>query len=399
VIHTVIRVRLGQAALCAAEHDAADRGRDAAGSSNPSGPDADAVGAGGDRSYDIVCGRGLIAGIGPAVRLAGGRRAVLVSDSAVIESHGRRVATSLTSAGIDVLTLAVRSGEPSKSVAEAARLWDALAAAHVDRETHVIAVGGGVTGDLAGFVAATFARGLPWWQVPTTLMAQVDSAIGGKTGVNLAAGKNLVGAFWQPRGVFADVETLATLPAREYLSGLAEVVKYGMIFDPGFFAWLEDNAEPLRGRDPGVLIHAVERSAAYKAAVVSEDELELSGARAALNYGHTFGHAYEAAAGYGLLLHGEAVAIGMARAARLALLLDRIPPEVVDRQDRLLSGLGLPSEPDAAGPISVDTLLEIMRRDKKAVGGRLRFVLPDRLGHVELVGNVPEEAVRRSLIR
>jgi len=267
---------------------------------------------GGDRSYDIVCGRGVLGRVGPAVRAAGGRRAVLICDAAVNETHGERVAGSLAGSGIQALRFAVASGETTKSVDQATRLWEAMAAEAVDRETHVIAVGGGVTGDLGGFVAATFARGLPCWQVPTTLVAQVDSAIGGKTGVNLAAGKNLVGAFWQPRGVFADIETLATLPAREYLSGLAEVVKYGVIFDPGFFAWLEENSAPLRSREPASLAHAVERSAAFKAAVVEEDERETTGARAALNYGHTFAHAYEAAAGYGRLLHGEAVAIGMA---------------------------------------------------------------------------------------
>ena len=353
--------------------------------------------AAGDRSYDVVCGWGILDRVGPAVRAAGGRRAVLICDAAVAATHGARVAQSLAGAGIEALRLELASGETTKSIHEATRLWEAMAAEAVDRETHVIAVGGGVTGDLAGFVAATFARGLPCWQVPTTLVAQVDSAIGGKTGVNLAAGKNLVGAFWQPRGVFADIETLTTLPAREYLSGLAEVVKYGMIFDPGFFTWLEETRMPLRSRQPAALAHAVERSAAFKAAVVAEDERETSGARAALNYGHTFAHAYEAAAGYGRLLHGEAVAIGMARAARLANLLGRIPAELVDRQDGLLTGLGLPVAPDHAGTIPPETLLAIMRRDKKAVGGRLRFVLPDRLGHVQLVGDVPEDAVRQSL--
>ena len=353
--------------------------------------------AGGARAYDIVCGRGVLVRLGPAVRAAGGHRAVLICDAAVAATHGERVAASLAAAGVDTLRLEVASGEPTKSVGEAARLWDALAAEAVDRGTHVVAVGGGVTGDLAGFVAATFARGLPCWQVPTTLVAQVDSAIGGKTGVNLGAGKNLVGAFWQPQGVFADTETLATLPDREYRSGLAEVVKYGMIFDPDFVAWLEATSLALQSRQPEAVASAVERSAAYKAAVVEQDEWETTGARAALNYGHTFAHAYEAAAGYGRLLHGEAVAIGMARAARLGALLGRISSDLVDRQDRLLGAMGLSVRPELAGDIPADTLLEIMRRDKKSAGGRLRFVLPDRLGHVELVGDVPESAVRQAL--
>jgi 3-dehydroquinate synthase len=234
--------------------------------------------------------------------------------------------------------------------------------------------------------------------VPTTLVAQVDSAIGGKTGINLAAGKNLVGAFWQPRGVFADIDTLATLPAREFISGFAEVVKYGMILDAPFFGWLEANTAALLAREPAALAHAVERSAALKADVVARDERELTGLRAILNYGHTFAHAYETAAGYGTLLHGEAVAIGMARAARLARDLGRVPTELVARQDRLLTALELPTAPPAGPGMAADRLLDIMARDKKTVAGRLRFVLPTRIGHVELVETVPPELVRRALV-
>jgi len=350
-----------------------------------------------DRSYDIVCGRGVLAGIGARLAAAGVRRAVIVTDAVVAESHGRKVADSLAAAEIQALALTVPSGEASKSVGEAARLWAALADHAVDRSTHVVAVGGGVVGDLAGFVAATFARGLPVWQVPTTLVAQVDSAIGGKTGINLESGKNLVGAFWQPSGVFSDIDTLATLPRREYVSGLAEVVKYGMIFDPGFFDWLEAHATALVGREPGPIEHAVERSAALKAAVVECDEREITGARAALNYGHTFAHAFETAAGYGRLLHGEAVAIGMSCAARLAAEMGRISAEIVARQDRLLMALGLPVNLAAAGPLDPNALLAVMARDKKSLGGRLRFVLPSRIGAVELVGNVDELVVRRVL--
>ncbi len=350
-----------------------------------------------DRSYDIVCGRGVLAGIGARLAAAGVQRAVIVTDAVVAESHGRKVADSLAAAEIQALALTVPSGEASKSVGEAARLWAALADHAVDRSTHVVAVGGGVVGDLAGFVAATFARGLPVWQVPTTLVAQVDSAIGGKTGINLESGKNLVGAFWQPSGVFSDIDTLATLPRREYVSGLAEVVKYGMIFDPGFFDWLEAHATALVGREPGPIEHAVERSAALKAAVVECDEREITGARAALNYGHTFAHAFETAAGYGRLLHGEAVAIGMSCAARLAAEMGRISAEIVARQDRLLMALGLPVNLAAAGPLDPNALLAVMARDKKSLGGRLRFVLPSRIGAVELVGNVDELVVRRVL--
>jgi 3-dehydroquinate synthase len=264
----------------------------------------------------------------------------------------------------------------------------------VDRQTHVVGVGGGVVGDLSGFAAATFGRGLPVWHVPTTLVAQVDSAIGGKTGINLGAGKNLVGSFWQPRGVIADVATLATLPDREFKSGLAEVVKYGMILDPEFFDWLEANTGAILARDAAALAHVVGRSAALKADVVERDEREITGLRAVLNYGHTFAHAYETAAGYGTLLHGEAVAIGMVSAAALAQSLGRIGPDVVSRQERLLLAFDLPVAVPTGPGFASDALLATMARDKKTVGGRLRFVLPTRIGHVELVDGIDPAAVR-----
>lgn len=346
-----------------------------------------------DRSYDIVCGRGILDSVGPTLRTAGARRAVLICDGSVAATHGTGVYRSLADAGIATIRLEVTPGEASKSVAGAGRLWEAFARETVDRETHIVAVGGGVTGDLAGFVAATFARGLPLWHVPTTLVAQVDSAIGGKTGINLEAGKNLAGAFWQPRGVFVDGDTLSTLPTREFVSGLAEVVKYGMIFDADFFAWLEDHAARLLARDQAAVALAVEKSAAFKAAVVERDEREITGLRAALNYGHTFAHALETATGYGRLLHGEAVAIGMDCAARLAALMGRIAQDVVVRQSNLLRSLDLPTSLSAAGNPPPLDLLAIMARDKKAVGGRLRFVLPKRLGEVETVADITPEMV------
>jgi 3-dehydroquinate synthase len=354
-----------------------------------------------DRSYDIVIGAGAMDSIGAALRSAGARRAVVIADSAIVEPHAARVAAVLGATSIDAAVLAVPAGEASKSVAEAGRLWGELSRLAVDRGTHIVAVGGGVVGDLAGFVAATFVRGLPVWQVPTTLVAQVDSAIGGKTGINLTAGKNLVGAFWQPRGVFADIDALATLPRREFTSGLAEVVKYGMILDAEFFHWLEAHAARILTRDATALVHVVERSAALKAHVVERDEHERTGLRAVLNYGHTFGHAFETAAGYGTLLHGEAVAIGMAAAAQLAESLGRIGPDIVSRQQQLLTALELPATVAAYGqlakPATADELLAIMARDKKTLGGRLRFVLPSRIGHVELVDGVDPALVRRVL--
>jgi len=258
----------------------------------------------------------------------------------------------------------------------------------------VVAVGGGVVGDLAGFVAATYGRGLPFVQVPTTLLAQVDSSVGGKVGINLPGAKNMVGAFWQPRGVIIDTATLATLPEREYLSGLAEVVKYGVILDAEFFGWLEQHADKIVARSPQELTHLISRCCELKAQVVAADEREESGVRAVLNYGHTFAHAIETVTGYGHFLHGEAVSLGMCRAARLAVLLGRVNEAFVTRQRELLVALKLPVEmPD----LSADELLAAMQRDKKTEHGKLRFVLPDRLGHVELVSGVREELARQAL--
>ena len=347
-----------------------------------------------DRSYNIVVGSGVIGTIGPAVAATGAKRAVVIADAAVAGSHAAATAASLESSGLDVATLTVPSGEASKSVVSLERLWNEMARLAVDRHTHVVGVGGGVVGDLAGFAAATFGRGLPVWHVPTTVVAQVDSAIGGKTGINLAAGKNLVGSFWQPRGVIADVDTLATLPDREFKSGLAEVVKYGMILDPEFFDWLVANTGAILGRNTAALRHVVGRSAALKANVVERDEREITGLRAILNYGHTFAHAYETAAGYGTLLHGEAVAIGMVSAAALAQSLGRIGPDVVARQEHLLRAFDLPVTVPTGAGFTADALLATMARDKKTVGGRLRFVLPTRIGHVELVDGIDPAAVR-----
>lgn len=349
-----------------------------------------------DRSYDILCGPGVAGRVGAAVAASGGRRAVVVADAAVATTHAACVSASLGTHGIESWQVTVPSGERSKSVAAAEKLWNEFAERAADRRTHVVAVGGGVVGDLAGFAAATFARGLPVWHVPTTLVAQVDSAIGGKTGINLAAAKNLVGAFWQPRGVFADTDTLATLPDREFTSGLAEVVKYGMILDAAFFGWLEASAASLVAREISAVAEAVERSAAIKADVVARDEYETTGLRVALNYGHTFAHAYETLAGYGTLLHGEAVAIGMTRAARLAQLQGLISNDVVARQERLLQRLRLPTAAPAT-LADANGLMAVMARDKKSLGGKLRFVLPTAIGRVELVEGVSDEFVRSVL--
>jgi 3-dehydroquinate synthase len=291
--------------------------------------------------------------------------------------------------------LLVPAGEPSKSLDQTAQLYRALARLPADRHTLLVAVGGGVVGDLTGFVAATYNRGLPLMMVPTSLLAMVDSSVGGKVGINLPEGKNLVGAFHQPCLVWIDIRQLATLPEREYRSGLAEVVKYGVILDADFFAWLAGNVEAILAREPHAVEHLVARSCELKAQVVQQDEYERTGLRAILNYGHTFAHAFETVAGYGSWLHGEAVALGMHCAARLAARRGLIPPALVERQQELLLRFGLPCAPDPAWP--VDALLAAMRTDKKAVAGQLRFVLPTRLGEVRLFADVRENEVRAAL--
>lgn len=347
-----------------------------------------------DRSYDIAIGRGLIAGAAPFLtERVKAKHAVVITDSGVT-AHAQRVAAALTAGNLRYDVLTVPAGEASKSLAEAERLWNELVALKADRTTAIVAVGGGVVGDLAGFVAASFARGLDFLQIPTTLLAQVDSSVGGKTGVNLPAAKNIVGAFWQPRGVLIDLDVLATLPEREYRSGLAEVVKYGVILDAAFFEYLEQHADELAARDAAALEHVIARSCRLKADVVEKDERELTGLRAVLNYGHTFCHAIETVSGYGTYLHGEAVAIGMMCASRLAESLGRIGPDVTGRQRELLVRLGLPTEVTG---LDHEALLAAMARDKKVEHGKLRFVLPSRLGHVELVSGVDPVLVRRAM--
>jgi 3-dehydroquinate synthase len=312
----------------------------------------------------------------------------------VEKPHAQTVARSLSASNITVDVLVVASGEPTKSVAVAEQMWQKLLARGAGRKTVVVAVGGGVVGDLAGFVAATFARGVPYVQVPTTLLAQVDSSVGGKVAVNLPGAKNMVGAFWQPAGVLIDTDTLKTLPEREYRSGLAEVVKYGVILDATFFAYLGAHAGELLSRRHSVLHHAIERCCRLKADVVQADECETSGQRAVLNYGHTFAHALEAVTGYGQLLHGEAVAIGMMCAARLAREVGRVDDAFCRRQHALLVALGLPV---ALPEVDETAFLAAMQHDKKTEHGRLRFVLPSALGKVELVADVDPVAARAAL--
>lgn len=348
-----------------------------------------------ERSYDIRIGRGILEEAGRFIieRLPG-RHAVVITDQNVRAPHAQRVSAALIAAGFRTEMICIPPGEGSKSPQQAEALWNRLLELRTDRKSIIAAVGGGVVGDLAGFVAATYARGIPFVQVPTSLMAQVDSSVGGKVGINLPLAKNIVGAFWQPAGVLIDLAALDTLPPREYRSGLAEVVKYGVILDEGFFSYLERHVEAINSRDSAVLEQLIRRSCELKAQVVAADEHEESGIRAVLNYGHTFCHAIETVAGYGEYLHGEAVAIGMICASRLAHLAGRIDEELTQRQEKLLSALGLPTSVEG---LDVAALLAAMQRDKKADQGALRFVLPTRMGHVELVGGFEPDLVRRAL--
>jgi 3-dehydroquinate synthase len=349
----------------------------------------------GPRSYDIEIGAGNLAETGRFLKDRGKvSQAIIFTDANVQEPHAVKVAESLTSASIEVAIVAVAPGEKSKAVEVAAKLWEGMLELDVDRKTVVAAVGGGVVGDLAGFIAATFARGLRFLQIPTTLLAQVDSSVGGKVGINLSQAKNMVGAFLQPLGVFVDTATLDTLPKREYLSGLGEVVKYGVILDAEFFADLETNAAKLLTRDPQTLVRVVARCCRLKADVVEKDEREETGLRAVLNYGHTFAHAFESLTGYGELLHGEAVSMGMMCAARLAERLGQVDAAFVARQQALLDVLGLPSK---APKLDAEKVLATMMHDKKVEHGKLRFILPTRMGHVELVGDVEPKDVRAAL--
>lgn len=345
-----------------------------------------------ERSYDIQIGEGLLEHVIEFVAERGGARHVaVITDANVDELYGDPLADRFVDAGVESHVLVVEAGEMSKTTDVVGDLWQTMLDEGCDRQTVVVAVGGGVVGDIAGFVAATFARGLRFFQVPTTLLAQVDSSVGGKTGVNLEGAKNMVGAFWQPDGVLIDTAVLKTLPEREYRAGLAEVVKYGVILDADLFASLEANVDAINARDPAVLRDIIRRSCRLKADVVEADEREETGLRAKLNYGHTFGHALEAATGYSELLHGEAVAIGIVCASRLAQAMGRVDAAATRRQVELLKSFGLPT----AVPAGVDLgeLSALMWRDKKVRDGEVRFVLPTRIGEVETVASPGDDLV------
>ena len=348
-----------------------------------------------NRAYDIEIAAGTLdAAAERVLHVSEPSRVVVITDATVGKLYSDQILNGFSQIGHDAALLTVPAGEASKSVDQAYQLWLKVLACGADRKSVIVALGGGVVGDLAGFVAASFARGIPLVQLPTTLLAQVDSSVGGKVGINLPSAKNMVGAFWQPRLVLIDTLMLKTLSQREYQAGLAEVVKYGVILDADFLAMLESQVDAILARNPDVLNSIVTRCCQLKADVVVEDEFETSGQRAVLNYGHTFGHALEAVTGYGQFLHGEAVAIGIVCASRLANLLDMIPVTLTQRQEQLLQSFGLSTQlPD----VDHAKLVSAMQHDKKTEQGRLRFILPTKLGHVRMVANVRESDVLAAL--
>ena len=346
----------------------------------------------GSRSYPIHIGAGLLERpdlYAPLVRHA----AAIITNEVVAPLYLQRVHRTLEKLGARVAEVIVPDGEQAKGWSALDRVFDALLAARMGRDAVVIALGGGVVGDLAGFAAATYQRGLPFVQVPTTLLAQVDSSVGGKTAINHARGKNMIGAFHQPSAVIADIETLNTLPDRELRAGLAEVIKHGVALDAAFLDWLERNIAGLLARERDALVYAVRRSCELKAAIVAEDERE-AGVRAVLNFGHTFGHAIETAAGFGPWLHGEAVAAGMVMAAGLSARAGLLPAADAARVEALIRRAGLPTR---APRLAAERWRELMALDKNSAGARVRFVLLHGLGRAKLESAVDQRLVDETI--
>lgn len=340
----------------------------------------------GEAAYDVRIGAGVLANLGTHMRLnenlAQAERALVVSDSNVAPLYYDACKAALVGAGFKVSKIVVPAGEETKNLEVAGELWEAMASLSLGRDCVVVALGGGVVGDLAGFVASTYMRGVKVVQVPTTLLSMVDSSVGGKTGVNLQAGKNLVGTFLQPQYVCADTSVLATLNEREWACGCAEIAKSSVIDSDDFFFWMVEHADELAARSEEVVAEAIARSVVFKANVVAQDKTESCGVRECLNYGHTLGHAVEATAGFGVYSHGAAVAEGMRFAARLAAELLGTSPDFVESQDALLDALNLPALDWVAEPTEV---LDAMKRDKKARHGQVRFVLPRDVASWEVV--------------
>ena len=347
----------------------------------------------GERSYAICIGSGVLGDARTWQGLPTSAQALLVSNTTVGPLYADAVARALAPLHTEVLRLDLPDGEAHKTWETLQTVFDTLLAKGCDRKTVLFALGGGVIGDLTGFAAACFMRGVPFVQVPTTLLAQVDSSVGGKTAVNHPLGKNMIGAFYQPVRVVCDLSTLKTLPARELSAGLAEVIKYGPIYDMAFFSWIEAHIDALRQSDMALLAHAVRRSCEIKADVVGQDERE-AGLRAILNFGHTFGHAIEAGLGFGTWLHGEAVGCGMVMAARLSQSLGMVEEAFVQRLAALIERAGLPVVGPALGPQSY---IEHMRLDKKSEGGQIKFVLIEKPGQV-IVRAAPDAQVAEVIL-
>ena len=341
----------------------------------------------GDRSYPIHIGSGVLDRADLLVPHLGQKKVLVVSNTTVAPLYFDRLRSTLEKNGISVISVILPDGEKYKDWNTLNLIFDALLGAHCERGTTLIALGGGVIGDMGGFAASCYQRGMPFIQVPTTLLSLVDSSVGGKTAINHPLGKNMIGAFYQPKLVLADISTLDTLPDRELKAGLAEVIKYGLIRDPEFFVWLEENIERLLARDRDALAYAVHRSCANKAEVVAADERE-TGERALLNLGHTFGHAIETGIGYGEWLHGEAIAAGTLIAAELSRRLGWLDAEAVLRIERLFVRAGLPVR---GAPLGAARYLALMRHDKKVQDGKLRLVLLKRIGSA-VVSDEADEA-------
>lgn len=342
-------------------------------------------------TYAIEIDPGLLARLGERVHgVAPHARCALVSDANVRALYGEAAEASLLAAGYATTRADIEPGEAHKSLATVETLYQALLGDSLERGSPVIALGGGVVGDLAGFVAATYRRGVPFVQCPTTLLAMVDSSVGGKTGFNVPEGKNMIGAFHQPALVVIDPELLSSLPLRELRCGLAECIKHAVIRDPSLFDWIAGNAARILALEPDALVELVRRNVEIKAAVVVEDERER-GVRAHLNFGHTFAHAIEATAGYGEILHGEAVALGMLAATRTAIEAGLCDASLLDDLTAVVEAFGLDTRCGLADSAALDAA---MRQDKKVVGGRVRLVVPDRLGHVVIRNDIGPECVR-----
>ena len=349
----------------------------------------------GNRSYGIVIGSGLADDIVSFVRAAGySARGMIVTDTNIAPLYAAQTAEFLAYAGVEAEVVSVPAGESAKSLIQANELFTRAIEMGLDRRSPIIALGGGVVGDLAGFVAATYMRGVPFIQLPTSLLAQVDSSVGGKVAVNHPLGKNLIGAFHQPDAVFMDLDVLKTLPAREIATGLGEIIKYGIICDADFFAWLEEHRADVLALEPAATMHMIARSCAIKADVVRQDERE-GGLRRILNFGHTIAHAVEKETGYARYRHGEAVAIGMVGAADISVAMGLLGGADRRRIERLIRTMGLPYTVKDVAP---DAMYEDLFHDKKTVGGRIHWVLAEGIGKVSVHSDVPEDVVRETLL-